>query len=253
MRTVTGTEEANVGPLVLEWSAVPVLNDPLKWFLFVTVTAQIVTGQGVYASLDGLFPEGAPLIIDGIKSTIASFEVPSTVGNNHRFAGISGVRDVAELDGDNALFNNARTGNIPHVFDISSYELVIGLGLDVRSGVVVNIQDPVAADAIGAANPAVATIGETSDGGINLQLGPTTLLWSQRLDASVAPTEAPDTLEADIVTFEETVTWLVRQAVSSSSIVVDDGLRYSVAEVSEVSRGRFWQVVGTRRYRAVSL
>ena len=70
------------------------------------------------------------------------------------------------------------------------------------------------------------------------------MLWSQRLDASVAPTEAPDTLEADIVTFEETVTWLVRQAVSSSAIVVDDGLRYSVAEVSEVTRGRFWQVVG---------
>ena len=92
------------------------------------------------------------------------------------------------------------------------YDLVLGVGLTVVAGLIVNVAEDVPVLGINAANPAVASITVTDDGGVNLQLGTTRAIWAQEVDSSVVPLDSPDGIKADEVLFEETVSWITRSS-----------------------------------------
>ena len=51
VRRPAGTEESDLGPLELDWSAVPVGRDVNKWFLYVRTEAQDLSGSGWFSPL----------------------------------------------------------------------------------------------------------------------------------------------------------------------------------------------------------
>ena len=171
------------------------------------------------------------------------------------FAGLNGVRDLPSIEADgDALFANSRLGAGAEPFDLVEFDLVLGVGLTVVSGLIVNVTEDVPVVGIDVANPAVASITVTDDGGVNLQLGTTRAIWAQEVDSSVVPLESPDGNEADEVLFEETVSWITRTEISGSSVIVVGDLRSTVVvSVTPLNRGRFYSVTATRRYTGVAL
>ena len=259
VRRVGGTEAADLGPLILDWAAVPVEGDVNKWFLYNVIEAQQIQGTAFYAALDGVFAVETALEIGDTPCDITSFEVPvPTDGNRARFSGISGLRDLPTLEEDgDALFSNARLGTPAAPFDLVSFDLTLRVGLTVYSGVVANVTPeadfPAGTSEVNAQNPRTAQIGLTASGGINLQLGAIHAIWAQEFDRSVSPLDAPDGIEAAETIFEETVTWIVREKIPVSNVILVGTLRYGISEVQPLSRGRYWSVTATRRYSGVSL
>ena len=255
IRRVGGTEKSNLSELILQWAAVPVGGNARQWFVYQSVEAQDVSGSAFYAALDGVFPVEVNLQIGGTAVEVSSLEAPRpTGGRRATFAGLNGVRDVPsiEQDGD-ALFANSRLGAGAEPYDLVEFDLVLGVGLTVVSGLIVNVAEDVPVLGINVANPAATSITVTDAGGLNLQLGPERAIWAQLIDSSVVPLESPDGIEADEVMFEETVSYITRSEISASSVIVVGDLRYGVIEAKPLSRGRFYSVTATRRYTGVSL
>ena len=100
------------------------------------------------------------------------------------------------------------------------------------------------------ANPAVASITVTDDGGVNLQLGTTRAIWAQEVDSSVVPLESPDGNEADEVLFEETVSYITRSSVAPNSVIIVGDLRSTASwRRSRSTEGASTAITATRRYR----
>lgn len=255
VRRVGGTAVEDLSDLLLDWSAVPVDGNPRKWFLYQEAEAQNVSDSGFFAPLDGTFPVDVNLEIGGAAVEIASLEKPITTGGRKpRFAGFPGVRDLPViLPGGDALFSNARTGAGAEPFDLQQFDLILGVGLEIISGLIVNITADVDVAGIDAANPATASIVQTDAGGLNLQLGPVKAIFAQELDSSVVPLDAPDGIEAGQVLFEEVKSWITRTEIAPSSVIVIGDRRYGVSEVTDLGRGRFYSVRGSRRYLGVVL
>ena len=258
VRRPAGTEESDLGPLELDWSAVPVGRDVNKWFLYVRTEAQDLSGSGWFSPLYGVFPVESNLEIGNTPVVIDSFERPApTDGNRARFAGLSGVRDrpVIQPDGDAEFRNGFVSGAEP--FDLVQFSLTLGVTTTVYSGVVANVTPaapfPAGSNLIAPSSPAVAQIGITSSGAVNLQIGQVKAIWAQEFDRVVSPLDAPDGIEAAESIFEEIRTWIVREQVLPSSVVLVDNLRFGISEVKPLDRGRHWSVTGTRRYAGVTL
>ena len=255
VRRASGTEASDLSELILNWAAVPVGGNARRWFLYQAIEAQNVDGTAFFGALDGAFPVEVNLQIGGTAVEISSLEAPRpTVGRRATFAGLNGVRDLPtiEADGD-ALFANSRLGAGAEPFDLVEFDLVLGVGLTVVSGLIVNVTEDVPVVGIDVANPAVASITVTDDGGVNLQLGTTRAIWAQEVDSSVVPLESPDGNEADEVLFEETVSYITRSSVAPNSVIIVGDLQYGVVEAKPLNRGRFHSITATRRYTGVSL
>ena len=258
VRRPRGTEESDLGPLELDWSAVPIGGDVGRWFLYVRTEAQDLAGSGFFSPLYGVFPVEADLEIADTPCSIDSFEIPApTNGNRARVAGLSGVRDlpILQADGDAEFRNGYIGGNEP--FDLVQFSLTLGVGVRVYSGVIVNVTPdsafPAGTNLINASSPAQAHVGITASGGINLQLGGVRAVWAQEFDRTISSLDAPDGVEAQESVLEEVRTWIVREEVSASSVVLVDNLRFGISEVKPLDRGRHWSVTGSRRYAGVTL
>ena len=255
VRRASGTEASDLSELILNWAAVPVGGNARQWFVYQAIEAQDVSGSAFYAALDGAFPVEVNLQIGGTAVEIASLEAPAPKDRRRAtFAGLNGVRDLPtiEADGD-ALFANSRLGAGAEPFDLVEFDLVLGVGLTVVAGLIVHVTEDVPVLGINAANPAVASITVTDDGGVNLQLGTTRAIWAQEVDSSVVPLESPDGIKADEVMFEETVSWITRTEISGSSVIIVGDKKYGLVSVTPLNRGRFYSVTATRRYTGVAL
>ena len=255
VRRVGGTEVADLSDLILDWSAVPVDGNARKWFLYQQTEAQEVSGGAFFAALDGVFPVEVNLEIGGNAVEIASLERPSTVGGRKpRFAGLSGVRDIPTISSNgDALFANSRLGAGTEPYDLVQFDLILGVGLDVVSGLIVNVAADLPTAGIDVANPASAAIVMTEAGGINLQLGPQRAIWAQEIDRNTVPLESADGIEADQVLFEEVRSWITRAEISESAVIIVGDKQFGVQEVKPLNRSRFNSVSATRRYIGVSL
>ena len=255
VRRVGGTEASDLSDLLLDWSAVPVEGDARRWFLYQKTDSQQVGEGSFFPALDGTFPAGANLEIENGAVEIASLERPVTAGGRKpRFAGLAGVRDLPVIGPDgSALFSNSRLGAGAEPYDLVQFDIILGTGREVVSGLAVNLAADASTAGITPANPAMATIVQTDDGALNLQLGPVKAIFAQELDSSVVPLDAPDGIEADQVLFEETKSWITRTEVAPSSVIVIADKRFGVSEVTDLGRGRFYSVRGSRRYYGVVL
>ena len=255
VRRASGTEASDLSELILNWAAVPVGGNARQWFLYQAIEAQNVDGTAFFGALDGVFPVEVNLQIGGTAVEIASLEAPAPKDRRRAtFAGLNGVRDLPSIEADgDALFANSRLGAGAEPFDLVEFDLVLGVGLTVVAGLIVNVTEDVPVVGIDVANPAVASITVTDDGGVNLQLGTTRAIWAQEVDSSVVPLESPDGNEADEVLFEETVSYITRSSVAPNSVIIVGDLQYGVVEAKPLNRGRFYSVTATRRYRGVSL
>ena len=112
---------------------------------------------------------------------------------------------------------------------------------------------PAGTNLITASVPAQAQVGITAAGAVNLQLSDVRAVWAQEFDRAVSALDSPDGLEAAESVFEEIRTWVVREEVLPSSVVLIDNLRFGISEVKPLDRGRHWSVTGTRRYAGVTL
>ena len=255
VRRVGGTEESDLGPLLLAWNAVPVASNPRRWFFYQVTDAQRVLSDAAYAALDGVFPLESNLEISGTSVDIESFEVPvPTGGHRANFAGLPGVRDLPSIEADgDAKFSNSRIGTAAEPFDLVSFTLTLGVSLPVVSGVVVNIDRDAPTSGVSRQTPAAARVGLTDAGGVNLQLGTQRSIWAQLVDTSTVPLDAPDGIEAANTTFEETVQYVVREQVPPTSVLIVGEHVFGISAVSPLARGRYWSVTASRRYSGVSL
>ena len=234
--------------LVLQWSAVPIGDTGTQWLLYVRIPARVETFSAFnviqyYWPLDGLFPVGASLTIEGEIAKVTALAAPASML-------VEGVRDLHDTptitdDGD-ALFARARLG--------SSLREQTETGLDnyVHAAVVATLDNALSIADITADSPVVATLTGAGQG-LNLQVANERSAWAQEQDRTVVPLTVPDGVLAGEVVYEESVSWIVRKRVSVASVIVSGGNRYGLSEVKPLGNGRYWFVTGSRRYIGVSL
>ena len=190
-----------------------------------------------YYPLQGVFPKGMPLTDGaGIVYTAVTLAVPAGLPARDPLI------DLPELDADgNAVFNNGDTeiGYQPQSVTITSGEIVRA-GLDVTFDKVL----PAALDEL-------SIIGD--DDSLNVVLSNEAETWAQLADSDVIPLQSPDGLAASQVIFEESRDYVMRTRPPEAGAIIDEGQRYGIASIRELSRGRFYGVSARRRYRAVSL
>lgn len=246
------------GSLLTRWNAIPVDadgnrgGDGTRWLLY---DVHALFSDDSFDPLYGVFPRQAGLIIAGEAATIESFAVPRPVGGSKRLAGVDQVADVARVNADgNAVFDNGVSGTEFHTLSV---RVTLGSERQGVSAVIVVLDEAVTVGTETAAQPGVAEVrqapsGEDDDAGLNLVIGDPTDVWSQRLDSTTAPLGAPSGTAAEQTEFEETRTYLLRERIGSDNVIIDEGLRFSVSDISEVGR-EYYRVACTRRYVGVSL
>ena len=255
VRRIGGTARSDLGPLLLKWNAIPIENHLRLWLLYQVVTGTSVLTDAAYAPLEGILPTTANLTIRGVEVDILSLAAPVPSGGIRAwFAGLPGVRDlpIIEPDGD-ALFQNGRVSVGDEPFDLKTFTLALRSGLEVVSGVVAAIDRDVPVAGIGPQKPAVAMVTPTMDGAINLRRGTEKSIWAQLVDSTTTPLDAPDGVEASVVVQEQTVSYVTRERVPVSSVLIVGADLFGISSVEPVDRGRYHQVTASRRYQGVSL
>ena len=181
-------------------------------------------------------------------------EVPVVSGGSRMtYLGLSPVADRPTIDADgDAVFANSRAGV---GYGLAHYELILGLGRTAYGGVIVNIDAPgVPVASYNAQTPAVAHIGLTEAGGINLVLENIRAVWAQLTDQVTVALDQADGIEAAETIFEETRQYLLRTKIPAETVIVDDGdLRFGVQSVEPIDRGRYYRVTASRKYVGVAL
>ena len=245
---INGTN--SLGPLVFAWNA-RILNDDLDRLLL-TVELPGFPGAGSddfstnteWWPLDGLFPVGTPLLIDGTEPlVVGSLEIPQ-----------AGVLDTPLLTADgHAEWSRGRLGvQYRSVLALTGYLhnfVTAGVIVQLRTPFLNSDADPVLA--IGSRTSAQLSISEDSP--LNITLTNYRDIWAQLADRTILPLQQPDGLFASDVVYEDTIEWIVREDIDTSSVIVLDGRVYGISSVQPLSRGRLYAVTASRRFVGISV
>ena len=235
-----------LGVLVTTWDITEDLNtDPASYLLTkafpINQVIPVTLGRNLiyYFPVDGTFPTGTALR-SGDETRVVSDTVVPAIDHSIFLVDVP-TRDL----GGNLTFENGRT---PAGYQEQSFEFTGGVPPFFRAGVTVILA---AGETFPGFAQQLSIFGE--DGGLNAVLGEQVSRWAQLVDGDTLALQQPDGVQANEILFEETRSWIMRQPVDGSSVVVDDGETYSVTRVSGLDRNRYYLVTGARRYVGVSI
>ena len=253
-----------LGPLILEWDALPLTTDGLRWVLYTRATSggtvrddfnpSLITARQYFIP-EGTFPPGIVVSAGMEAATITAIEAPTVSPITYEGGELGGAGDDFDpiiwptIDSDGtAVFVSAR--NAAGAFEFQATAGVFSGAV----AVIVTLSNAFEAAGVTEANPLRIVIGtgRASDEELRLVADDNGLdAFSQLVDSQVIALDSPDGDEAGEGIFQETREWIVRRAEMEQSVVLDEGRRFGVTEVKPLVRGRFWQISGERRYRGI--